>query len=176
MNILNYIQCFENILDPVICDEIIKNSKNEIFSSSKTSEDVNVNNYRKCYDKPLNKKYEEYLFKIVGNVLIKYKEKVPYFSTGLSTEDTGYNHLLYKGSEGGKYKTHIDSFEKEPRLISISILLNDDFDGGNFCFYDEHIIEKKIGSAVVFPSNFCFPHGVLPVSNGDRHAVITWMR
>ena len=40
----------------------------------------------------------------------------------------------------------------------------------------EMIVKKKVGSAVVFPSNFCFPHAVTPVINGDRHAVITWIR
>ncbi len=182
MNILNYIQCFENILDPVICDQIIKRSENETFHSSTTLGDINVNDYRKCYDKPLNKKYEEYLFKTIGNVLIKYKEKVPYFSTGLSTEDTGYNHLLYKGSQSGEYKIHVDHADISHRVLSISFILNDDYDGGDFCFFDKKIhgnnfiVKKKKASAVVFPSNFCFPHAVLPVKNGDRHSIVTWIQ
>ena len=45
-----------------------------------------------------------------------------------------------------------------------------------FVFFDEeYLIEKKKGSIVMFPSNFCFPHAVTPVSNGDRHAIITWI-
>jgi len=57
-----------------------------------------------------------------------------------------------------------------------SFLLNDDYEGGNFSFFNkEYILEKKTGSAIVFPSNFCFPHAVLPVTKGDRHAVITWI-
>ena len=38
------------------------------------------------------------------------------------------------------------------------------------------IVKKKKASAVVFPSNFCFPHAVLPVKNGDRHSIITWIQ
>ncbi len=34
---------------------------------------------------------------------------IPNFFTGSECFDTGYNHLLYKGSEGGKYTTHIES-------------------------------------------------------------------
>ena len=34
---------------------------------------------------------------------------------------------------------------------------------------------NKAGSAIVFPSNFCFPHAVLPVTKGERHSIITWI-
>ena len=179
IEISNYIKLYENILDKEICANIIKDSN---FSEFRRAEVNGVDGpeampeSRKVYDKTLNSKYDKDVFNSVGNILKKYKEDIGHFFTGAECVDTGYTHLLYKGSEGGKYTTHIDSFEREPRLISISILLNDDFEGGNFCFFDEMIVKKKVGSAVVFPSNFCFPHGVLPVFNGDRHAVITWMR
>ena len=72
---------------------------------------------------------------------------------------------------------HVDSLNLHPRILSISFILNDNYDGGNFIFFDEkYKIEKKKGMAVVFPSNFCFPHAVTPVTNGDRHAIITWIR
>jgi predicted 2-oxoglutarate/Fe(II)-dependent dioxygenase YbiX len=116
------------------------------------------------------------MFDAIGKTLSLYEKDFPAFAMGAQAMDTGYVHLLYKGSEGGTYKTHIDSFEQEPRLVSLSILLNDNFDGGNFCFFDEYVIEKKVGSALVFPSCFMFPHGVQPVSNGDRHSIVTWLR
>ena len=181
INFLNHIQCFENILDPAICDKIIKNSEDKTFFSSGTEGDRNKNDYRKCYDTVLDKKYDNYIFEAVGKALTKYKEKVPYFNTGLSMEDTGYVHLLYKGSQNGEYKIHIDQLDIYQRIISISFILNDNYDGGDFCFFDKKIhgnnfiIKKKKASAVVFPSNFCFPHAVLPVKNGNRHSVITWI-
>ena len=55
-------------------------------------------------------------------------------------------------------------------------IINDNFKGGEFAFFGgEYKIPKKKGSALIFPSNFCYPHAVLPVSGGDRHAVITWV-
>ena len=70
----------------------------------------------------------------------------------------------------------MDHFDLQPRLISISFLLNDNFKGGEFAFFGgEYKIPKKKGSALIFPSNFCYPHAVTPVTNGDRHAVITWI-
>lgn len=177
-NLKDYIKLYENVLDKEICKNIIKDADFSSFAPSSVN-DKGVKRVdtatRLVHDQPLNIKYEKDVFDSVSDVLARYNKDIPNFFTGSQCFDTGYNHLLYKGSEGGKYVTHIDSFEKEPRLISISILLNDDFDGGNFCFYDEHIIEKKIGSAVVFPSNFCFPHSITPVSKGDRHSIITWI-
>ena len=126
--------------------------------------------------KHLNNKFENVFFNGVGTILKKYGEECSHFDTGLSCEATGYEHLLYRGSDKGEYKEHIDHFDLHPRVLSISFLLNDDYEGGNFSFFNkEYILEKKTGSAIVFPSNFCFPHAVLPVTKGDRHVVITWI-
>tara|TARA_R100000900_G_scaffold77249_1_gene61155 strand:- start:1022 stop:1564 length:543 start_codon:yes stop_codon:yes gene_type:complete len=179
IKITDYIKLYENVLDKEICQNIIKDSNfNEFKRATVNNAGVDAVDItsRNVHNKPLENKYENSVFNSVADILLRYRDDIPDFFTGSQCHDTGYSHLLYRGSEGGKYKTHTDSFKKEPRLISISILLNDNFDGGNFCFFDEHILEKKVGSAVVFPSNFCFPHGVLPVTNGDRHSVITWMR
>ncbi len=71
---------------------------------------------------------------------------------------------------------HVDHMDLYPRVLSCSLILNDNYDGGDFVFFDEeYLIEKKKGSIIMFPSNFCFPHAVTPVSNGDRHAIITWI-
>ena len=84
--------------------------------------------------------------------------------------------MLYVGSEKGEYKEHTDHFRQATRVISCSILLNDNYDGGDLTFFGgEYVVSKKVGSAVVFPSNFCFPHSVTPVTNGDRHSITTWL-
>ena len=83
-------------------------------------------------------------------------------------------------STGGFMKEHIDNIhyshgQKEgyPHLTSL-IFLNDDFDGGEFYLCGE-ALEKKVGSAVVFPSNFMYPHEVKKVTNGKRYSVMTWI-
>ena len=81
---------------------------------------------------------------------------------------------------GGFMKEHIDNIhyshgQKEgyPHLTSL-IFLNDNFDGGEFYLCGEPL-EKKVGSAVVFPSNFMYPHEVKKVTNGKRYSVMTWI-
>ena len=173
IKIQDYIKCYEEIIGKELREEIIKYPHD--FKRAKVH-DGNISQDRNCYTSALNKKFEDSIYEIVGKILQKYREDFTYFSTGLNTEDTGYQHLLYKGSEKGEYTLHVDHSDLNPRVLSCSIILNDDYTGGDFSFFKgEHIINKKAGSAVVFPSNFCFPHAVTPVTNGDRHAIITWI-
>ncbi len=186
MKLLNklsdYIHYFENILNLSVCDQIVNDSTKKEFVPAPTGTKTNKNNYRNCYTKPLNKKYDSIIFKAVGNVLLKYQEKHNFFKynflTNDSMQDTGYTHLLYKGDEKGEYKIHIDHYDVHPRVLSISLILTDNYEGGDFCFFEKNnfFVKKKKGSAIVFPSNFCFPHAVTPVLGGDRHSIVTWIR
>jgi len=175
LQLKEFIKVYENVLDLDICKKIIKKVDYSKFRRA-TVDQERESEQRICYSKPLNEEFEKEVFNSIGKVLQLYAKDFPSFHLGAEGIDTGYDHLLYKGKEKGKYLTHIDHMEKEPRLISISILLNNNFDGGDFCFFDEHVVKNKVGGAVVFPSSFMFPHGVLPVSNGDRHAIVTWIR
>jgi len=175
IKIEDYIKCYENVLDYDLCKEIVKDVGIKDFQRAMVN-DSEISKKRNCHEKQLNKKYNKDLYTAVGNILKKYGQDFGFFNTGLTVEDTGYQHLLYRGSEKGEYTTHVDHFDLAPRVLSISFILNEDYDGGDFSFFnDEFLIKKKIGSACVFPSNFCYPHRVTPVTNGDRHAVITWI-
>ena len=179
MNIESYIKCYENIIPKDLCDSIINDVTLKDFNIATTpAEDKKIiRNHRVCYVKKLNKKFENDIFKVVHNCLTNYIEEVPTFQTGATTEDTGYEHLIYLGKENGEYKLHVDHFDHFPRVLSISLILNDNYDGGDFLFFEKNTmkVKKLKGSAVVFPSNFCFPHAVTPVSKGNRHSIITWI-
>ena len=169
----NYIKCYENILDPEVCKKIVEEDSHDFKSA--TTGDGTVNKHRNCWTKKIDDEFDSHIFKICGKILKTYSEEFKHFGFGLSCEDTGYQHLWYKGKEKGEYKEHVDHFDLHPRTLSCSIILNDEYDGGDFSFFEgEYIFTKKTGSAVVFPSNFCFPHSVTPVTNGDRHAIVTW--
>ena len=146
IKLTDFVHRYDNIIEKEICEEII-NQKDLKFNGATTGG---------------------------GKLYMKNHE---HFGPGIgSIEDTGYQHLLYLGSHKGEYKEHIDHVDLFPRILSISILLNDNYEGGDFSFFNhQHIVKKKQGSAVVFPSNFCFPHAVLPVTQGDRHSIITWI-
>jgi len=88
--------------------------------------------------------------------------------------NSGYSLLRY--NEGDFYKEHTDSWIGDPRHVSCSFHLNDDYEGGEFAFLNrEFKIKAKKGSLVMFPSNFMFPHEILPVTKGTRYSIITWI-
>jgi len=173
--IQDYVMCFENSIDPKLCKKIITKSYDQTFVPA-LSGGGERSSSRNCYESPLDVEFQNEIFKVVGQSIQNYQEAHPNFITGLTTEDTGYGHLLYIGAEKGEYKEHVDNYDLHQRVLSLSLILNDDYDGGDFAFFEgQHIVKKQRGSVVAFPSNFCFPHAITPVSNGDRHAIITWI-
>lgn len=80
-------------------------------------------------------------------------------------------------SDGGFYDWHIDIAEPQDELqrkLSVSILLNDDFEGGEFDFDLESNVLTKKGSILVFPS--FVRHRVRPVTKGTRYTAVNWIR
>ena len=170
----DYVRCYENLIDKDLCKKII-NQKDLSFVSATTG-DIKLSYIRKCYTVKLNNKFDKNIFDIIGKIINKYKNEFKYFGTGETIEDTGYEHLLYLGSDKGEYQEHVDHDDLYPRVLSCSLILNDNYEGGDFSFFGgKYIVPKKAGSAVVFPSNFCFPHAVQPVTKGNRHSIITWI-
>jgi hypothetical protein len=78
-------------------------------------------------------------------------------------------------------KTHHDHihslFDGERKgipTLSIVGLINDDYEGGNFFFFDDYEIKLKKGDILIFPSLFMFPHRVEKVTKGVRHSFVSW--
>ena len=92
----------------------------------------------------------------------------------------------YDGDKEQRYDWHVDHFlgdiEETIRKISFTVLLNDDFEGGEFEIEAGspvadpriHEIPLKKGDAVLFPSYQW--HRVRPVTKGTRHSLVGWVR
>ena len=79
------------------------------------------------------------------------------------------------------YKFHTDHSFWSNRQWSGIFFLNDDYKGGDLLFSTpdgtgELKIEKKKNRMIIWPSNFMYPHSVLPVEEGVRYSVVTWAR
>ena len=182
-DIRDYIVVFENVVDHGICDAIIKEFSNEeewiktvvghgVINDKIRSAETIVISYPHIIEKNLEirKKIDNDIFNSAGLAIKKYNEK---FSLAEIEEDSGYELLRYK--EGQFYTQHTDSFKARPRAVSCSFALNDDYEGGEWGFFNrEMVIKVPKGSAVLFPSNFMYPHEIMPVVKGTRYSVITW--
>lgn len=64
-------------------------------------------------------------------------------------------------------------FHKRTRKLSMSIVLNDDFQGGEFEFFgNNELIQPKLGSVLIFPSYMV--HRVNLVTKGTRYSLVAW--
>lgn len=87
--------------------------------------------------------------------------------------DTGYELLRYP--VGGFFKEHADAFDGANRLLSCSVALNDDYQGGEWSFFrGKEKFKAPKGSVLLFPSNFLYPHEILEVKDGRRYSLVTW--
>lgn len=180
----NYIKVFNNIISDELCDTIINEYKNSSWKSAITSDKMVKSDVRRCdaisislpgnisENPEIRKIIDDRIFSCASNVIKKYSEEFPHLEVD---NDTGYDLLRYR--KGDFYIEHIDYFKLTPRIVSLSFALNDDYEGGEFCFFDrKQKIKLKKGDAILFPSNFMFPHEILPVQNGTRYSIITWFK
>ena len=58
------------------------------------------------------------------------------------------------------------------RKISMSILLNDDYEGGEFSIFDGTVVEPEVGKLIIHPS--FAGHGVSPITKGNRYSCVCW--
>lgn len=174
-----FIRVYKNLIPKDFCDLILKEYQDGSWVSTNDSA-----NTRTCFTIPLSvediwkqgnydkrKQIDHTLFEYTKTIVNSYASEFKYF---ICDQDSGYDLLRY--SEGEYCSEHIDSsYVQEYRSLSCSILLNDDYEGGEFCFFNEQLkYTLKKGSALMFPSNYMYPHKVLPVTRGVRYSIITW--
>lgn len=182
----DYIQIFENVLPHKLCDEIIDEYRDCTFLQnarvgtegildksqrnvlSILISDANVINHN--FER--RRKIDTEIYERMRIAIENYRTIYPFVNI---VEDSGYTFLKYE--VGNLYKQHTDTFKQEPRLVSCSIALNDidEYEGGEFAFFDRELKYKiKKGSVLMFPSTFMYPHEIMPVTKGTRYAIITW--
>jgi len=76
------------------------------------------------------------------------------------------------------YDLHIDEFKAQPKSNNVffdygfSINLKDDYEGGEFRFFDGQIKEVfKTGDAMLFPAEPIWIHGTEPITKGTRYSI-----
>lgn len=185
-NINDYIVTFDGVITDALCDAVLEefsdetewqktfignNKDKKVDDKVRTAETIVVSYPHVIEKNPkVRAKLDKYVFASAGLAIKKYNEM---FSFCKIEEDSGYELLRYK--ENQFYIQHTDSFKDRPRAVSCSFALNDDYEGGEFAFFDRELVYKlKKGSCIMFPSNFMYPHEIMPVTNGVRYSIITW--
>ena len=97
-----------------------------------------------------------------------------------------YQYGTYDSDQAAQYNWHMDTFfgpivekfsaEHETRKLSLSLSLNDEFEGGEFQMNlggNPETIEMKRGRILLFPSFLI--HRVTPVTSGIRKSLVVWV-
>ena len=178
---LNYIGHYENILEKKVCDDLIEyTNKMQLKPSTYSSTTGKIKNSKERVkmDDVWFKEGEPYfkdIFNGFSDVIKNYQRE---HEDCRIQKHCGFR--LNKYSEGGFMSRHIDNIDQShgkeygyPQLSAL-LFLYDYYKGGEFIVSDAEYNPKQ-GSAIIFPSNFMFPHEVKIIKKGTRYSIVTWL-
>ena len=153
-------------------DEILETCKNGDYEVSETG-DGTLRSSTNCW-----LYVDSWIAGILHNIMIN--ANTDHFDYDLVHFSDSIQVTKYE--EGQEYGWHVDQAPTKPnertRKLSISLLVNDDFEGGEFEIYNpinqrQITIPMQAGDYCVFPS--WVVHRVKPVTSGTRYSLVAWM-
>jgi len=177
-----YILEVKKIIPKSFCEKIISYFDKNYFDAGTVGSGVDKN-IRNCLTRSILET-ESFGEKIVSNAV---QEKIFHCvnhykkNNSIDIEKISQLDLLRYDANEHKagYNFHKDFGSKvTERHLSISICLNNEYEGGEFVFDipgGHYTVPQNVGDAVIFPSNFMFPHQVNKVIKGTRYALIGWV-
>jgi hypothetical protein len=176
----------EEFIDPDFCDKLLEEYAPTNYWEKTLTGNGHDPQARKCEFIPISdqgvieeeneqerREIDNYLFDIVKDIIEQYQQQHPEFELEIQ-EDSGYELLKYE--VGDFYIQHSDSFKQEPRALTVIMSMNDGYEGGEVALFNRELVYKLgAGDILVFPSNFMYPHEIMPVTDGTRYSIITWV-
>ena len=169
----------------VNCGEITRSTCNRLINESTSSDNFKV------AGRVLNKDtYEKNSEIREVNAFIIHEEKLWIDELVISLAETAMAFLDYnvvgllerpqllnykQNSKGYDWHTDIGLGMASTRKISITVNLNDNYEGGNLQFFSDKTYDfnPPRGDAIAFPS--FLPHRVTPITKGERWSLVAWI-
>lgn len=86
------------------------------------------------------------------------------------------SYSILKYGIGQNFVNHIDDLDNT-RTVSMVYYMNDDYLGGEIVFPRFGLKHKpQADEMILFPSTYVYNHSVLPVIDGTRYAVVSWLK
>jgi hypothetical protein len=165
-----FIQRFthKSILTPVMCDWIIHEAEQYAFKNGWTTTrhdeypttDIEIHNIKSVFSFIL------LFIKTIDELICK--------SYNVKIENIDIKDMFiakYDEKKQNSLDMHLDG---QGSNVSISILLNDEFEGGNLIYADDIISYAEKGDIMIHTSNHI--HGVTPVTKGVRYSLVMFLR
>tara|TARA_Y100000992_G_scaffold293497_1_gene252185 strand:+ start:173 stop:778 length:606 start_codon:yes stop_codon:yes gene_type:complete len=159
------------------------------FADGETGEprvDSNIRSSSGCYLKN-DEEASKIIHKGMNNALLEYHTRLVKIHSsfdgypvpgGFMTTSNREEIQVLEYVQNQKYTWHTDASSQPNsneyhRKISIILYLSDDFEGGSTKFVHKKY-KPSIGHALIFPSNWCFPHCGTMVTKGKKRVAVTW--
>ena len=175
---------FRNILDKKTCDEIKESGKSEWEESTIMGSVDKLRESDVCWTD------EEWIYKLIWPHMEAANKR-----SGWNLDIKGAEPMqLTRYEEGGFYTWHRDGISDNiesknrsdnpllngnVRKISLTLVLNDDFEGGDleFASYSKEKceitpIKAKVGDMIFFTSGM--EHRITPITKGVRYSLVVW--
>lgn len=183
----DFIEVYTSIIPSNVCDVIVDSleKNNKWIPHTWYNAETNISYSRETKEleiQPSNPEQIELLNPFIVNSLNNYHQK--FHSKGKNIENfiQKFSDIRFNRYSPGQFMRqhhdHIQSLfdgrEKGIPVLSIILNLNEDYDGAELFFWDDHIVPLGKGDIVIFPSLFLFPHGVTEPTKGKRYSGVSW--
>jgi PKHD-type hydroxylase len=179
-SILHSYVYWENFFTNDELNLIVEYCENKKLEDGKVEKEINKNIRKSKINFTQPDEENRWIFNKLNNFVEMINNKFYGFNL------TGYNAFqfsTYNAKENGHYNWHVDNFFGTQnsdgtglhRKLSMTLLLNDDFEGGDFeiNLSQPEKIDIKKGMAIFFPSFVL--HRVTPVTKGTRKSLVIWV-
>ena len=183
MKWIDWVGHYKNILSDELCNQIIDYKFDYVKSTYATHKGLSPNEKRVEMDEIWIRKDHTFykdLNDAVTKVAKKYTVKMKSFHDRDFVVQKTTDFRLNKYDVGGFMSRHCDNIHHShgqtfgyPQA-SVLLFLNDNFKGGEFLVSEEQP-KIKTGEALIFPSNFMFPHEVKEITQGTRWSIVSWL-
>jgi hypothetical protein len=155
----------------MILREKILFTKNEC-DSIVWEETKNITNHSYIIDR----KYYSQQISYTENTKWLFEKLTEFFEMETKLEITTIKNKIHfhKFVEGDWFGKHNDAIDN--RVYAIGVLLNDNFDGGDFKLYnsDEYTLNKQAGNAYIFDAKI--DHEITPILSGERYSLLWFLQ
>ena len=183
INLIDLIYVERNLLSSDECDIIIKENEYEkTYRESSIGIDL-INRQSGGITSDLNPhdKSIEIINKYTAITILKYYEYLKSFNYFLVEELISsflysHNYRFIRYELGDEFHSHIDWTKKGYYTGSCTINLSEDYNGGEFTFFNRNYdIKLNKGDTLIFPASAFFTHGVKKIKSGRRYCVNSFL-
>lgn len=183
--ITDYVSIYPNYFSEKLCKSVCKSLKKaewalHTYYNSRTNKHTSYENELSVsyQNIPEKKEIDQSIWKVLEQYIIK---DMSFCRDWFSGWD-GYTDVRFnRYDKNTKMRLHCDHIKsifdgnrKGSPIVTILAVFNDDYTGGEFVMFEDQHIVLPVGSVIVFPSTFMFPHEVKPVKKGVRYSCVSW--